>query len=196
MNTKHESKKDHILNSGLDVMKAHGYNGTSVKDIVDAASVPKGSFYNYFESKEAFAIEALQRVADESFAESEGALLHGEKPPMERLQTYFESGAEYAASMDYKVGCFFGNMCQEMSDSNETIRLKVRQVMKRNTGLIAAVLDEAKSKGQIAENLDSKVMAEFIFNAWEGALMRMKAAKCREPLDAFLKMLPHLGSTV
>ena len=69
------TKKDHILQAGMEVMKTHGYNGTSVKDIVDAARVPNGSFYNYFESKEAFAIEALQQAADEAYEASRGKLL-------------------------------------------------------------------------------------------------------------------------
>ncbi len=189
---KRESKKDHILCRGLEVMKTHGYNGTSVKDIVDAAGVPKGSFYNYFESKEVFAIEALDKVSLDTQAQASKILENKGAPPAERLIKFFACGADSACSENFKVGCFFGNMCQEMSDSNEAIRNKVRQILKRKTDLIAKVLDEAKQQDQLRESADSHIMAEFIFNAWEGALMRMKASKCREPLEAFLKMLPEI----
>jgi TetR/AcrR family transcriptional repressor of nem operon len=108
-------------------MKIHGYNGTSVKDIVDAAVVPKGSFYNYFPSKESFAVEALQAVADESLSASRDLLASGTGSPLQRLRSYFEQNASQACEDDFKVGCFFGNMCQEMSDSNEIIRGKVRR---------------------------------------------------------------------
>jgi len=175
-------------------MKTQGYNGTSVKDIVDAAAVPKGSFYNYFESKEVFAVEALEKVASESFEASRDMLnAHRDKPPMERLYRYFEENADFACGGNFKVGCFFGNMCQEMSDCNEAIRTKVRMILKRKTKVITEVLDEAKASGGIREDADTEVMAEFIFNAWEGALMRMKAARCREPLDAFLAMIPKMA---
>ncbi|WP_086933034.1 TetR/AcrR family transcriptional regulator [Agarilytica rhodophyticola] len=189
---KRESKKDYILCHGLDVMKTRGYNGTSVKDIVDAACVPKGSFYNYFDSKEAFAIEALEKVSQESYEEARKILLADHKCPMEKLHAYFVCGAEHADECNFKFGCFLGNMCQEMSDSNEVIRVKVQQILKRNTRLFAMVLDEAKAKGVLNEDVDTDVMAEFIFNAWQGALMRMKASKCSEPLNAFRAMLRHM----
>ncbi len=190
--SKRETKKDHILCCGIDVMKTHGYNGTSVKDIVDAASVPKGSFYNYFESKEAFAVEALEKVADESLTASQAILENTGVTPLERLQNFFSGGANDACDADFKVGCFIGNIGQEMSDNNETIRNKVRQILKRNTLLISSVLEEAKHQGQLAPEADTTLMAEFIFNAWEGALMRMKASRCRASLEAFLEMLPHI----
>jgi TetR/AcrR family transcriptional repressor of nem operon len=189
---KRESKKEHILRAGLEVMKIHGYNGTSVKDIVDAAVVPKGSFYNYFPSKESFAVEALQAVADESLSASRDLLASGTGSPLQRLRSYFEQNASQACEDDFKVGCFFGNMCQEMSDSNEIIRGKVRRILVRNTELFERVLDEAKAAGEIAAGADTGMIAEFIMNAWEGTLMRMKASKSREPLDAFLGMLPQL----
>ena len=189
---KRESKKEHILRAGLEVMKIHGYNGTSVKDIVDAAVVPKGSFYNYFPSKESFAVEALQAVADESLSASRDLLASGTGSPLQRLRSYFEQNASQACEDDFKVGCFFGNMCQEMSDSNEIIRGKVRRILVRNTELFERVLDEAKAAGEIAAGADTGMIAEFIMNAWEGTLMRMKASRSREPLDAFLGMLPQL----
>ena len=52
-------RKDEIIKASIDLMYLKGYNGTSVKDITDAAGIPKGSFYNYFEDKEQYAIDAL-----------------------------------------------------------------------------------------------------------------------------------------
>ncbi len=186
------SKKDQILWAGLEIMKTHGYNGTSVKDIVDAAGVPKGSFYNYFDSKESFAVEALEAVASEDLLTMRNLLSEKEKTPLQRLKSVFEKTLVNACACDFKVGCFFGNMGQEMADSNETIRQKVKQILKRNTKLFSDVLDEAKQAGEIKQTADTEVMAEFILNAWEGTLLRMKASKSREPLDVFLNMLPHI----
>lgn len=190
---KRESKRDHILWSGLKVMMCHGYNGTSVKDIVDAAAVPKGSFYNYFESKESFAVDALEAVSCKDYLSSRELLSTGDKSPLRRLQNFFEQSALRARQSEYRVGCFIGNMGQEMSDSNEAIRHKVREILIRNTQLFADVLEQAKEVGEIPGDAQTGVIAEFILNAWEGALMRMKASKSRESLDAFLKMLPQIA---
>jgi TetR/AcrR family transcriptional repressor of nem operon len=190
---KRDSKKDHILWAGLKVMMAHGYNGTSVKDIVDAAAVPKGSFYNYFESKQSFAVDALEAVSCRDYLSMRELLSAGDESPLQRLQNFFVQSVIRACDSDYRVGCFFGNMGQEMSDSNEAIRQKVRQILIRNTQLFADVLDEAKAAGEISESAQTDVIAEFILNAWEGSLIRMKASKSREPLDIFLKMLPRIA---
>lgn len=188
------SKKDQILWAGLEIMKTHGYNGTSVKDIVDAAGVPKGSFYNYFDSKESFAVEALDAVAAEDFLASRKLLSVADKSPLQRLQYFFEQSALHSCDCEFKVGCFFGNLGQEMADSNEAIRQKVKQVLNRNTEMIAEILDEAKQTGEIRQSAKTDVIAEFLFNAWEGTLMRMKASKSRDSLDAFLSMLPRIAN--
>eukprot|EP01035_Chromulina_nebulosa_P054276 gene54276-74329_t len=51
------SNRDRILTEGLKVVHAHGYAGASVRDIVQAAGVPQGSFTNHFTSKEAFGVD-------------------------------------------------------------------------------------------------------------------------------------------
>ncbi len=191
--SKLNSKKEHILWSGLELMKRQGYNGTSVKDIVDAAGVPKGSFYNYFQSKESFAVEALEAVACVDYLASRELLSVTGKTPLQRLQYFFEQNALHARECEFQIGCFFGNLGQEMSDSNEAIRQKVKQVLKRNTQLFAEILDEAIEAGEIRQTAQTEVVAEFIMNAWEGTLLRMKASRSREPLDAFLTMLPQIA---
>ncbi len=173
-------------------MKAKGYNGASVNDIVEAAKVPKGSFYNYFESKEIFAADALAKAADQGLEASLKQLANKETPPLLRLEKYFANETNTCSESDFTIGCFLGNMCQEMADSSELIRDKLRQVLGEHTQLIADVLHEAQAKGQLSAEADTQCMAEFLFNAWEGALMRMKASKCRQPLDSFLQQLPQM----
>jgi TetR/AcrR family transcriptional repressor of nem operon len=190
--SKLNTKKEQILWAGLEVMRSQGYNGTSVKDIVDAAEVPKGSFYNYFDSKESFAVEALEAYSFEEYETSRNLLSVSDKSPLQRLQHFFEKTTLHSCECEFKIGCFFGNMGQEMSDSNEAIRHKVKQILKRHTQMIAEILEEAKQAGEIRQSAETDMIAEFIFNAWEGTLMRMKATKSREPLDAILKMLPQI----
>ncbi len=190
--SKREAKKSLLLERGLEVMKVHGYNGTSVKDIVDAAGTPKGSFYNYFASKEDFAVEALDRVGRETLEEGERLMGSPEQPPLTRLRGFFLAHTEQACAGDFRAGCFLGNLGQEMSDSCEAIRCKVQQTLSANARMFRKVLEQGRASGQLGPAIDPEQTAEFIFNAWEGTLMRMKADKSRAPLDAFLALLPRL----
>ncbi len=189
--SKRELKKDFLLEAGIKVMATRGYNGTSIQDIVDAADVPKGSFYTYFKSKEDFALAAIDMVAEERIKSTKRLVNDRSIAPLARLKMFFESSIPGCDS-NVNGGCFIGNMCQEMSDSNETIRLKVRQMMRNKTQMIEDLLDEARLDGSLKSTVPSSLLAEFLFNAWEGTLMRMKATKCREPLDAFISTLPSI----
>ena len=85
--------RDKLLAAGLETMHCRGFNGCSVQDITQAAGVPKGSFYNHFESKEALGAELLdlywQKATPALRILSDEAL-----PPLERLKRYFDTLAE------------------------------------------------------------------------------------------------------
>tara|TARA_R110002073_G_scaffold314793_1_gene487188 strand:+ start:257 stop:958 length:702 start_codon:yes stop_codon:yes gene_type:complete len=187
--SKSEAKKDLILDRGLQVMMSRGYNGTSVKDIVDAAGVPKGSFYNYFESKESFALDAIERVASENLKEMQRMLDSRIKSPKLRIEEFFKANIYSCCEKKFRIGCFLGNMSQEMSDNSEAIRRMLHVVMDRTTSLLTAALTQMQSDGDLSEAYDPEGLAEFLISAWQGAMMRMKTDSCQQPLDVFLAHL-------
>src|SRR5260370_33883781 len=96
------SVRDRIVNAALDRFHALGYNACGVQDIVDAAGVPKGSFYNYFKAKELLAREVLSdywagarldMLADKSIA------------PLERLHKHFDHFASRYKKFGFEHGC-------------------------------------------------------------------------------------------
>ena len=183
-------KRTHILAAGAEVMHQKGYNATGVKEIVDAAGVPKGSFYNYFDSKEAFAVEALEFLAAEPKVEFKRILSNPQLSPGRRLLGFYEEHlANLKSSGEFCTGCFIGNLCQEMSDASVTIARKVETVFSDHEEIIAACLEEARDKGEIDGTTDPNVIARFLVAGWQGALMRMKASKTAEPLEAFVTVL-------
>ena len=77
-----EHKREELLQKGMDLLSDHGYHGTGLKKILDTVAVPKGSFYNYFESKEALFVDIMddmcQRFGDGAFETVDPAI-----PPVE-----------------------------------------------------------------------------------------------------------------
>lgn len=191
---KREDKKQLIIETGLSVIAAKGYNGTGVKEIVDSAGIPKGSFYNYFDSKETFAVEALEYAFAESESRMKKQLLRSQndQEAYQRLMSFFEEGKTCAQQQGYKTGCIVGNLCQEMADSSELIRRKANQLFKRQAKIMATCIQEAQQHGDINPELDPEMLAEYLFNAWEGALMRIKASQCDNAINIFLQLLPKL----
>ena len=191
MNRK-DDKRERILDAGLQVMFLQGYNGTGVKDIVDAAGIPKGSFYNYFESKEDFAVQALHRVADTGRADMQARLREGGEPPLRRLVALFAEKIAVASEDDIRRGCLLGNLCQEMSAVSNPIRREVDRLMRSHIGVIQGCLEEAQQRGELCREMTASGMAEFVFDAWEGALLRAKCRQDKQPLEDFTRSLNRL----
>ncbi len=86
------SHREKILNLGLEVVHARGFANASVRDIVQAAGVPQGSFTNHFESKEAFALEVINLYYARSAELMRETLRNDSLPPLERLGMYIDAG--------------------------------------------------------------------------------------------------------
>src|ERR1700674_2036768 len=94
------SNKDRILTNGLKVMLARGYVGASVRDIVEAAGVPQGSFTNHFASKEAFSLEILDRYFSNSRIMISETLRNDDLPPLNRLRSFIDANIAAIRSHD------------------------------------------------------------------------------------------------
>src|SRR5512138_1815607 len=102
--------KDDIVQAGLDLVLSRGFNATAVEAILKQANVPKGSFYNFFSSKEEFALAIIDKfVADRVEVLypifSDESLL-----PLERVKRSFETIIETFEAADCSKGCLIGNL--------------------------------------------------------------------------------------
>ena len=186
---KYAAKKEAILEKGMEVMWFNGYNGTSVKDIVSAAGIPKGSFYFYFDSKEEFAIEALSYYLEFVEKLSEPVMADPTLGPLEKLRKLYRVRVDAAFNMlecncsDYQGGCFMSNIGQEMSDTNERIRATINEAMEVYRRPILKLLLEGKMAGEVKANLDPEQFLNFLESTVQGAMMMVKAQRDPKPLD-------------
>jgi TetR/AcrR family transcriptional repressor of nem operon len=177
--------REKIVNAAVDRFHALGFNACGVQEIVDTAGVPKGSFYNYFKSKELLALEVLDIYAQGSKRE---VLADKSLPPVERLRSHFEFMASRYAGFGYSKGCLIGNLAAETSDNMPLIRQALAESLARWTGLVAATIREGQADGSITAGLDAERIARFLINSWEGAVVRMKIANSGEPLADFFSV--------
>src|ERR1700757_3187172 len=103
------SHREKILTEGLRVVHERGYGGASVRDIVEAAGVPQGSFTHHFASKEAFFLEVLDLYFRDARATIERTLRNDSLPPLKRLRAYVDAQIEYLNEIGLQNGCLVGN---------------------------------------------------------------------------------------
>jgi len=177
--------KDDILQAGLDIILTKGFNGTGVEAILKQANVPKGSFYNFFSSKEEFGLAIIDKyVAD--IGERFHSIFKDESlPPLERVKKSFETLIARFESNDCAKGCLIGNLSLEMSDQFEKVRQRLEQSLQGWTRVLSKLLLQAQKEQAIPADLDPAMLAESLISSFQGALLRSKVKKSSEPLKNF-----------
>jgi TetR/AcrR family transcriptional repressor of nem operon len=178
---KKPSVREKLLQAGLDQFHRAGFNGSSVEDITDLAGVPKGSFYNHFESKEDLATEVVDRYCELG----PSALLRDTTvPPVKRLKRYFTALIERESG--YKRGCLLGNFSSELADHSEPVRRRLETAFEAWMKLIASVIKEAQEAGELDLKVKPEQLAGVLLSTFEGALLRARAADDPKALKEFL----------
>jgi TetR/AcrR family transcriptional repressor of nem operon len=171
------SNKDRILADGLKVVLERGYVGASVRDIVEAAGVPQGSFTNHFVSKEAFSLEILDRYFANSRIVIGDTLRNDALPPLKRLRAYIDASIAAIRSHEVKNGCLVGNFAAEASDHSEIIRRRISEIYLELREATAYCLKAAVKAGELPKNLKINDVADFIVTGLQGAWLVSKVER-------------------
>lgn len=180
--------RENLVRIGAQLLHETGYSATGIKDIVDAAKVPKGSFYNHFQSKEAFGAEVVDFYFGRGLPTLRSMLLDAAHPPLERLRNFFEQRAQRFSSNGFAQGCLMGNLSLEVADHSEVIRERLSLHFTTWGGLFEACIAEAQALGAVRSTLPAPVLAQFLLDSWEGALLRMRVEKSDAPLTRFIEV--------
>jgi TetR/AcrR family transcriptional repressor of nem operon len=181
--------RERLLTEGIRLLREGGFQATGVQEITAACGVPKGSFYNYFDSKTAFGVEVLRTYAEEADRQLQRALADDGGAALGRLRRLYEGWIEGMAECGFKGGCLVGNLTQEMADQDEAFRDALESIHRSTQVRLAEVLRAARERREIGADHDPDHLAEFLMNAWHGALLRMKSAGCDRPLREFVRQV-------
>jgi TetR/AcrR family transcriptional repressor of nem operon len=178
---------------GREVVHERGFNGCGVQDITEAAGVPKGSFYNYFDSKETFAADILEEYWLSIEARHGAILKDARRKPLVRVTRFFRALTHDHARHQFALGCLIGNLSLELSNVSDETRLKVSAILGRWQAALAECLREAQKQGEMPADLDPIEVASVAIDAYEGAVMRGKVDQSSDAYDRFEKVvLPRL----
>src|SRR5271155_1866966 len=165
------SVREEIAEAALAQFRERGYHGCGVKDITDAAGVPKGSLYNHWESKEALAVEALRRYGASC---RHDMLLDPTKAPLRRLRDHFEYLVAQHSERGFTRGCLMGNLASELSDDSPIVTDFIRRRFAAWSQRVAELLAEAQTLGELDEAIDVERQARYLVSTWQGAVLRAR----------------------
>lgn len=176
-----------MLEEGIASLLRDGYHGTGLKALLDRVQVPKGSFYNYFESKEDFAVASVERYAQCIFRQFESAF---EDAPdaVSGLRSFFRGQMDEFVEAGFVGGCLVANLAGELEGSDACREVLRTSMQGYRDGLLKAI-QVGQADGDLRSDLSAEAMADLLMSAWEGAVIRMKVERSLEPLDLCLEQL-------
>ncbi|MEV4812196.1 TetR family transcriptional regulator C-terminal domain-containing protein [Micromonospora avicenniae] len=179
--------RNKILEAAATLLEQRGYSALGVAEICSTAGVPKGSFYYFFESKQALALT----VIDEHWATQRQQwveLLGSDLDPLRRLRDLFEATEEVQRTGQQRAGvvtgCLFGNLALELSTQAEGIRGRLQEIFDAQIDLIEQVVVEAKERGQAGPSVDARDAARSIVAQIEGRALLAKLLNDPAQLEA------------
>jgi TetR/AcrR family transcriptional regulator, transcriptional repressor for nem operon len=175
-----------IVDAGLRVFLRGGFTASSVQDITDEAGVPKGSFYNHFDSKEALGAEIVDLYAEGGARRVD--LKNKSLLPLERLRRHFSGLNKMYIGAGFTKGCLLGNFSAELSDASPAIRGRLCALFKRWTGEIEDAIAEAQQRGEVSTQTPASDLAAFLLDAYEGAILRARVEKTTAAFDRFMTL--------
>lgn len=180
--TQKQTNKENLLNQGVLLLAKQGYHGTGLKEILDAVHIPKGSFYNYFGSKENFAAEVIRHYIDPFIRQLDGHLQAPGCDALTAIKRYFDELIAGLEQADFQGGCLLGNLMGEMGDSNAVVSHALQQAVNDYRNLLRDGLAKAQQEGTVRTDKSAEEMADLLVNTWQGVLLRMKIDKSSVPL--------------
>ena len=181
--------RDSLVQAGLQMLHAEGYAATGIQGIVESVGVPKGSFYNHFASKEAFGAEVMDAYFERASGRLRAFLGNAALAPLDRLKAYFDDLIDTLRAAGFVKGCLLGNFSAEIADHSALMREHLVAHFEAWGDLFEQCIAEAQGQGAVGDRLPAALLARFVLNSWEGALLRMRAEKSDAPLIEFQQVV-------
>lgn len=167
-----------ILETGRSLLLRSGFSGVGLSRILAESGVPKGSFYYYFGSKEAFGAAVLDDYV-ESYLDRIDSLIDGPGTAGDKLSRFWDAWMGHAGIAS---GCLVVKLAAEVSDLSEPMRATLDRGVDALTGRIADLLREGAEDGSIAQHGDPDTTARLLYAKWLGAAVLAKLARSDAPL--------------
>ena len=186
-----EQTKQDLLEVGLSLFEQKGFNATGIQEIATSAGIPKGSFYNYFASKDDFGVAVINyytKFNTEIWLNLLTATTEKENS-YEALSSAFLAITEKYRCSEVKKGCLLGNLAAEISDASEKCRMALETSVNTYKTILAERILLGQQYGKVRQDLPAQRLADLIWDCWQGSLLRMKIEKSVEPIKHDLELL-------
>lgn len=176
--------RESLLEIGQQTMAAKGFSAVGLKEILDAAGVPKGSFYHYFASKDAYGQSLLERYFAAYLAEIDATLRLPGLTIAQRLMRYFQNWQDTQSFADCQGKCLAVKLGAEVADLSEPMRLAMQRGTSGIVDRLTAALEAGVGEGSLSIQGQPRQVAQSLYQLWLGASVLVKVSRDVQPFQA------------
>lgn len=190
--TRHDTC-EHLLATGEQLCLQRGFTGMGLSELLAIAEVPKGSFYHYFRSKEAFGVAMLERYFAHYHHAVQQFLAADQSDSRQRVIDYYRLALENFCHDSGFAACLSVKLSAEVCDLSEPMRIALEKGSRAIVAALAATLQRAVDNGEVKLATSAPVCAETLYMLWLGASLQCKIRRDSAPLgwayDEITRML-------
>jgi TetR/AcrR family transcriptional repressor of nem operon len=187
MNTANNSAnldvRENILATGQRLMAGKGFSAVGLSEILAEAGVPKGSFYHYFGSKDAFGEALLDNYFEDYLADLDSTLAQPGLTMAQRLLNYWQAWQDTQSFLDCQGKCLAVKLAAEVADLSEAMRLAIRRGTSGIVSRLAGAIEAGVTEGSLSIEGDAENVAQSLYQLWLGASVMVKIGRNTEPFD-------------
>jgi TetR/AcrR family transcriptional repressor of nem operon len=173
--------RENILATGQRIMAGKGFSAVGLNEILLTAGVPKGSFYHYFGSKDAFGEAMLKSYFEGYLAELDQTLKLPGQNMAQRLMSYWNVWQNTQSFYDCQGKCLAVKLGAEVADLSEAMRLELKRGTTAIVGRLANAIAAGVEEGSLAIDDTPEVAAQSLYQLWLGASLMVKIVRTLEP---------------
>ncbi|WP_378183822.1 TetR/AcrR family transcriptional regulator [Aquimarina sp. SS2-1] len=185
-------KKEDILNVGYEIFRKNGYHNVGINEILKASGIPKGSFYNFFDSKEDFAQQVINQYGISNQNWIENYFKESKLSPINALKSFYSMVIDMNEKDNFAGGCLVNNMSMEVGRNNDTLGSEANQHFIGWLHILSPIIAKGQEIGEIITDYSSIELAEYLHAGFYGTLSRTKVTRSRVFMDTWLDITFNL----
>lgn len=178
--------REHILAVGEKLCMHRGFTGMGLSELLKTAEVPKGSFYHYFRSKEAFGVALLEHHYADYLRRLAAHFSSGPGNYRDRLLAYYGQALQQFCQQGAISGCLTVKLSAEVCDLSEDMRTAMNRGASQIIALLADALDKGRNEKSLTYSGDACIQAQVLYSLWLGANLQAKISRSATPLESAL----------
>lgn len=183
--TEHDTR-EHLLATGERLCMHRGFTGMGLSELLKTAEVPKGSFYHYFRSKEAFGVAMLERHYAGYHLRLAQHFAAGEGNYRDRVLAYYQETLNQFCQQGIISGCLTVKLSAEVCDLSEDMRAAMDKGASGVIALLAQALESGRQDRSLNFPGDALTQAQVLYALWLGANLQAKISRSALPLESAL----------